>query len=94
MMVKREVLSSEGSMMLVKVELAEGFVGDIDQHPEEQLSFIEKGQVEFEVDGEKRILNPGDTQYIPSSIQHRVKVLEECVILDMFSPIRKDLLEG
>jgi quercetin dioxygenase-like cupin family protein len=94
MMVKRKVLSSEGSMMLVKVELAEGFVGDIDQHPEEQLSFIEKGQVEFEVDGEKRILNVGDTQYIPSSVQHRVKVIEECVILDMFTPVRKDLLEG
>ncbi|OAT81873.1 cupin [Bacillus sp. MKU004] len=93
-MVKRDVLSSEGSMMLVKVELAEGFVGDIDQHPEEQLSFIERGQVEFEVDGEKKILNVGDTQYIPSNVQHRVKVIEECVILDMFTPIRKDLLEG
>ncbi|QWC23659.1 cupin domain-containing protein [Bacillus haikouensis] len=93
-MVKRDVLSSEGSMMLVKVELAEGFVGDIDQHPEEQLSFIERGQVEFEVDGEKKILKVGDTQYIPSNVQHRVKVIEECVILDMFTPIRKDLLEG
>jgi quercetin dioxygenase-like cupin family protein len=91
-MVKREVLSSEGSMMLVKVELAEGFIGDIDQHKEEQISFIEKGKVEFEVDGNKRILQTGDTQYIPSDIEHRVIVIEECVILDMFTPIRKDLL--
>ncbi|OLS41063.1 cupin domain-containing protein [Bacillus sp. MRMR6] len=92
-MVKREILSSEGSMMLVKVHLAEGFFGDPDKHPEEQISYIEKGKVEFEVNGEKRILTVGDKQYIPPNVEHRVRVIEECVILDMFSPIRKDLLE-
>ncbi|WP_053360903.1 cupin domain-containing protein [Bacillus sp. FJAT-27251] len=91
-MVQREILSKEGSLMLVKVQLAEGFAGDVDQHPEEQISFIEKGQVEFEVGGVTRILKEGDTQYIPSNIEHRVKVLEECVILDIFTPIRKDLV--
>lgn len=90
-MVKREILSSDGSLMLVKVQLAEGFVGDVDKHPEEQISYIEKGTVEFEVNGEKRILAQGDTQYIPSNVEHRVKVLEDSVILDIFTPIRKDL---
>nr|WP_263324663.1 cupin domain-containing protein [Neobacillus sp. Marseille-Q6967] len=93
-MVKREILSSEGSLMLVKVHLAEGFVGDIDQHVHEQISYIEKGKVEFEVNGEKKILTAGDTQYIPSNVVHQVKVLEECVILDIFTPIRQDLLQG
>lgn len=93
-MVTREILTSEGSVMVVKVQLSEGFAGDVDQHPEEQVSYIEKGQVEFEVDGQKRVLNVGDTQYIPSNVQHRVKVLEECTILDVFTPIRKDLLAG
>lgn len=92
-MVKREILSSEGSLMFVRVNLAEGFVGDIDQHPEEQISYIEKGIVEFEVNGKKKILCAGDVQYIPSNVQHRVKVVEECVILDVFTPIRKDLLQ-
>ena len=91
-MVTREILTSEGSVMIVKVQLAEGFVGDVDQHPEEQVSYIEKGQVEFEVDGHKRLLNEGDTQYIPSNIKHQVRVLKECTILDVFTPIRQDLL--
>lgn len=93
-MVTREILSSEGSVMVVKVTLAEGFAGDVDQHPEEQLTYILEGQVEFEVDGNKRMLNPGDTQYVPSNSKHQVKVLEECVLLDVFTPIRKDLLAG
>lgn len=91
-MMKREILSSDGSLMLVKVELQQGFLGDIDQHPEEQISYIEKGKVEFEVNGEKRILNKGDIQYIPSNVKHQVRVIEECVIMDVFTPIRKDLL--
>lgn len=91
-MVKREILNKEGSLMLVRVELTEGYVGDIDQHPEEQISYIEKGKVEFEVDGKITLLSQGDIQYIPSNVIHRVKVIEECTILDTFTPIRKDLL--
>lgn len=92
-MVKREILNAEGSLMLVKVDLAEGFYGDIDQHPQEQISYIEKGEVEFEVDGVKRILKQGDSQYVPSNVIHRVRVIEECTIIDVFTPLREDLLK-
>lgn len=91
-MVKRKILSSDGNLMMVRVELPEGFHGDVDQHPEEQLSYIEKGKVEFEVNGEKKLINEGEVFHIPSNIMHRVKVIEECTIIDVFTPIRKDLL--
>ncbi|MGH2318434.1 cupin domain-containing protein [Planococcus sp. SE5232] len=92
-MVSREVLSSTGSLMLVRVHLAEGFRGDVDQHPQEQISYIEKGIVEFGVGGKKKILHKGDTQYIPSNVKHQVNVIEECVILDVFTPVRQDILD-
>lgn len=91
-MVKRNILNADGSLMLVRVELQEGFHGDMDQHPQEQLSYIEQGKVEFEVNGEKRLLSKGDVQFIPSNLPHRVRVVEECVILDIFTPLREDLL--
>jgi quercetin dioxygenase-like cupin family protein len=90
-MVKRKILSAEGCLMVVKVELPEGFHGDTDQHVEEQISYITKGKVEFEVDGKVSLLNEGGIQYIPSNVKHRVKVIEETIILDVFTPIRKDL---
>lgn len=90
-MVKRDILSREGTLMFVKVELADGFVGDVDCHPEEQISYIDKGKVEFTVNGETRILTKGDIQYIPSNIEHQVTVIEECIIHDIFTPVRKDL---
>ncbi|MFC0469067.1 cupin domain-containing protein [Halalkalibacter kiskunsagensis] len=92
-MVNRRVLTDQGSIMVVEVELAEGFHGDVDQHVHEQVSYIKKGSCEFEVGGVKRILQVGDVQYIPSNVVHRVKVIEDCVILDVFTPIREDLVE-
>ncbi|SES07248.1 cupin domain-containing protein [Salipaludibacillus aurantiacus] len=92
-MVKRNVLSAEGSLMVVKVEIEAGFEGDTDQHPEEQTCYLEKGKLEFDLAGDKKILNEGDTQYVPSNEKHRVKVLEDCVIIDVFSPVRQDLLD-
>ncbi|WLD93330.1 cupin domain-containing protein [Alkalihalobacillus sp. AL-G] len=91
-MIKREILSAKGSLMLVRVELQEGFISNIDQHPEEQMSYIEKGTVEFEVDGVKTVLNQGDVLHIDSDKAHQVRVIEDCVILDTFNPIREDLL--
>ncbi|MGO4889191.1 cupin domain-containing protein [Anaerobacillus sp. MEB173] len=92
-MVKREILNNQGSLMFVKVELKKDFHGDVDQHVEEQISYIEAGSVEFEVGGVKRLLSKGDIQYIPSNVEHRVKVLEDCIILDVFTPLRKDLVK-
>lgn len=91
-MATRELLIANGSLMLVRVELATGFIGDTDQHLEEQLSYIERGIVEFEVNGEIYLLKQGEVQYVPSNAPHRVRVIEECVILDVFTPLRKDLL--
>lgn len=91
-MVSRKILSAEGSVMLVRVQLAEGFVGDVDQHREEQISYIERGSAEFEIGGVVHLLNKGDSVYIPSNVKHRVKIFTECTILDVFTPIRKDLL--
>ncbi len=77
--------------MFVKVELKKDFHGDVDQHVEEQISYIESGSVEFEVGGVRTILEKGDVQYIPSNVEHRVKVIQDCVLLDVFTPLRKEL---
>jgi len=90
---KRNVMIAEGTLMFVKVELPKGFKGELDQHVEEQISYIEVGKVEFTVAGEMRLLVAGDALYIPSDVPHFVNVLEDCTILDVFTPIRSSHLE-
>ncbi|AOM81641.1 cupin domain-containing protein [Salisediminibacterium beveridgei] len=91
-MVKKKVLMAEGNLMMVKVDIKAGFVGDIDYHPEEQLCYVERGIIEFELSGKKRMLRQGDVQYVPANAKHQVKVIDDCTLLDVFTPLRKDLL--
>ncbi|QBP41868.1 cupin domain-containing protein [Paenisporosarcina antarctica] len=91
---KRNILVAEGSIMLVKVELPEGFQGELDQHVEEQVSYIETGKLEFTLDGKVNVLSTGDTLFMPSNVPHQVKVIEACTIIDVFTPIRSSLLKN
>jgi unsaturated pyranuronate lyase len=60
-------------------------------HPHEQVLNMLAGTFEFNLDGEKKILKPGDVVVIPPNIKHTGKAVTDCKILDVFSPVREDL---
>ena len=92
--VQRAILAYDESVMLVKVKFEKGAIGVLHQHPHVQISYVESGQFEVEVGGVKKILNQGETFFVPSNVWHGVICLEEGVLMDTFSPMRKDFIEG
>jgi quercetin dioxygenase-like cupin family protein len=92
--VQRAILAYDESVMLVKVQFEKGAIGTLHQHPHVQISYVESGQFEVEVGGVKKILNQGETFFVPSNVWHGVICLEEGVLMDTFSPMRKDFIEG
>ena len=92
--VQRAILAYDESVMLVKVKFEKGAIGVLHQHPHVQISYVESGQFEVEVGGVKKILNQGETFFAPSNVWHGVICLEEGVLMDTFSPMRKDFIEG
>ncbi len=62
-------------------------------HPEEQLTLVLRGRIVFELEGETAELGPGEIVWVPANARHAVRVLEDTVVLDVFSPVRADLLE-
>ena len=61
------------------------------KHVHEQISHVLKGKVEMLINGEKKILYPGDFAVIPSGIEHEAVIFEEfTTIIDSWSPIRED----
>lgn len=92
--VKRAILAYDESVMLVKVKFEKGAIGALHQHPHVQISYVESGQFEVEIGGLKKILNKGETFFAPSNVWHGVICLEEGVLMDTFSPMRKDFIEG
>jgi len=62
-------------------------------HPHEQMTIVAKGKVKFKIEGEVKIVSPGDVLHFPPNNRHGATMLdEEVVLIDIFSPIREDFL--
>jgi quercetin dioxygenase-like cupin family protein len=92
--VQRAILAYEESVMLVKVKFEKGAIGVLHQHPHVQISYVAFGQFEVELGGVKKVLNQGETFFAASNVWHGVICLEEGVLMDTFSPMRKDFIVG
>jgi quercetin dioxygenase-like cupin family protein len=44
------------------------------------------------VGGEERILKKGEIAYVPPDVEHEVEMLEDNLLLEVYSPIREDFL--
>jgi quercetin dioxygenase-like cupin family protein len=70
-------------------------VTPVHSHVHEQVTLVERGRVDFFVEGQRRTAKAGDVLVFPSSIQHGATMLdEEVVLIDIFSPPREDFLPG
>lgn len=90
--VRRKIMAYDEKMMLVRVAFEKGGVGTVHQHHHVQMSSVESGLFEVEINGEKKILKSGDAFYIPSNVLHGVVCMEAGVLVDAFSPMREDFL--
>ena len=90
--VERQVYGYDDHIMLVKVKFREGAVGTLHSHPHVQVSYVESGAFELTIGEEKKVLKKGDGYYVAPDIVHGCVCLEAGVLIDVFSPLRKDFL--
>jgi quercetin dioxygenase-like cupin family protein len=51
-----------------------------------------KGKMLMEIDGEQRVMEPGEFAYVPRNVLHRIQTLDQdALVLDVFFPIREDI---
>ncbi len=91
--VQRKILASGGSLMTMEVAFSKGGVGSIHSHPHQQISYLVHGRIEYRIGDETFLLEAGDSCYVPPDTLHGVVALEDALLLDVFTPQRKDLLE-
>ena len=89
---KRKIMAYDESLMLVRVEFEKGAVGTLHSHPHVQISHVESGLFEVEINGEKKQLAAGDVFYVPPHAVHGAVCLEPGVLIDVFSPMREDFI--
>ena len=52
-----------------------------------------ENQFEFTINGEKKIVNPGDALLKRDSIEHGCVCLKEGILLDIFTPMREEFVQ-
>lgn len=90
----RRVISYGQDLMMVEFGFKKGGVGEPHSHDEhEQIGYVAQGSFELIVGDKKSIIKKGDTYYAPRKTLHGVVALEDdSVLIDAFTPIRKDFL--
>jgi len=76
------------------VAFAPHTVAPMHVHEEEQVVIVLDGELEFVIDGQTKLMRPGDVAVIPSWVPHGARTLEVgCTEVDVFTPPRKTLLD-
>ena len=79
------------NLMLSYLEMDEGAVVPLHQHPHEQAGMLLKGRLELTIGDEVRVVGPGSMFIIPPGTPHKaVAIGGPAVVLDVFSPVRED----
>lgn len=92
--VSRKFLGFDNQIMMVKVHFDVGAEGTPHQHFHTQATYCASGKFDFMIEGERTIIKAGDGVYMPPNAMHGVTCLEEGVLIDVFSPVREDFLDG
>lgn len=91
---RRKIMSYDNDVMLMKVAFEKGGIGNLHDHPHKQISYVAKGKFEVTIGKNKKLLSEGDVYFAPSNITHGVVCLEEGLLIDVFNPMREDLVVG
>ena len=90
--INRKILAYADEIMCVENYFKEGAVGAPHHHPHTQITYVVSGQFEFVIDGERKIVNPGDVLLKRESVEHGCVCLEEGILLDVFTPMREEFV--
>jgi len=88
--ITRKTLSVGERAMVVEIHLKQGADMPEHAHPHEQLGYVVSGKVEFYIEDEMMLLEKGDAYAVPSQQKHKVVVLEDSVVVDIFAPPRDE----
>ena len=77
---------------LTEFRLEKGSKIPLHSHHQEQTGYLVSGKLTFTIEGETIEAEPGDGWNIPGHVEHGVDVLEDALVIEVFSPPREDYL--
>lgn len=59
-------------------------------HPHEQITNVVVGTLELTVEGVAKSMSAGEVAVIPPNAPHSARAVTDCLVLDVFHPVRED----
>lgn len=78
--------------LMASITLEKGAVIPTHMHLHEQTGFLISGRLDFEINGDHIIAEPGDSWNFLADVLHGVEALDASSIIEVFSPVREDYL--
>ena len=90
--IARKFISAE-RVTVGRFEMKAGAVVPKHAHENEQVSYVISGVLRFHFDDRDVLVGTGEVMQIPPNVSHGVDVLEDCIVVDVFCPVRQDWIE-
>ena len=90
--VRRQMMGYDDKIMMVKVWFEEGSIGYVHSHHHSQVTYVESGEFDVNIDGKITRLKVGDSFRIPPMVSHGAVCVKSGILIDVFSPVREDFL--
>jgi quercetin dioxygenase-like cupin family protein len=90
-MLSRKIITGEREMM-TQIYLKRGCIVPLHSHESEQMTYVLTGSMKFLIGDDEITVREGEVLVIPSWVPHQAEALDDCLEMDIFSPIRQDWL--
>ncbi|MEJ5311921.1 MAG: cupin domain-containing protein [Anaerolineae bacterium] len=90
--IRRKTLVYGDKTLTAEFHLAKGSQLPLHAHPQEQTGYLISGRMRFFIGDEVFDAEPGDSWCVPGNVEHRAEILEDTVVVEVFSPVREDYL--
>lgn len=90
--VELKTLTYGKTMLLGEFRLKKGAAIPSHSHPHEQIGYLVSGRLRFNAEDETFEAGPGDGWCFAGNLEHGVEILEDSLVVEVFSPVREDYL--
>lgn len=88
---KRRVVHMD-NITVIFFQASKGLITPKDHyHFNEQVTYLISGKIKIIIGNKEKIIKEGEGYMVPSNEKHHIEVLENCFLMDFFSPKRDDL---
>jgi quercetin dioxygenase-like cupin family protein len=90
--IQRKTLVFGEKTLLTEFKMEKGAHLPRHSHPHEQTGYMVRGRMRFTIGDETFEVEAGDSWNVPGIVAHGAEILEDTLIIEVFSPVRDDYL--